>query len=131
MVVGLGPRRIAQHLCAACEHFEQRPELGQATALGVADRHLQPRVDLQGSRGRHGCLLTEMARPSRSGTMEVSRSGCVVMRLLYSAIASVSAAGFFGLLTNPGTTSPLHSTLSVTRRPPGRSSATRRSSILT
>lgn len=59
--------------------FEQRLQFGQAALFSIRDGGFQPLFD-----GHVGVLqrFTEMATPSRSGTIEVSSSGCVLMRTL-------------------------------------------------
>ena len=72
MVVEVGG---AQRGGRSRERLERRFQLGQAKALRVGGRRFQPGFN------RHG-FFTEMDTPSRSGTIEVSKSGCAATRAL-------------------------------------------------
>ena len=103
------------------------PRRASRAAVSVRAGRGARRRRLRGSAARLRChcrtLFTEIDTPSRSGTIAVVSCGCDATRSLYSAIARVSAASRCGAGRKPGTTSPSHSTLSVTSSPPGRSSA--------
>src|SRR5438105_1468629 len=117
-----------QYQCERIELGIPRANAGE-TALGCLFRRDLARAK-RAREFRHGHRLTEIATPSRSGTIDVSNDGCAWICSLYATIALVSAAFCCcGVALNPGTTSPLHNTLSVTSRPPGRSRSTRASSI--
>src|SRR5204863_6630162 len=103
------------------ECFKQRLERRQPAPISVGLRDRQPLVNTHSVAFVPFASFTEIAIPSLIGTIDVISCGCAARRSLYSAMARVSPASRCRRATNPGTTSPSHSTLSVTSRPPGRS----------